>query len=140
MRTAAAAAAAAAPRPSLPGDRMHQKYLDQGFAGGGGLFSVIFGDRYPESFVAEFANALKLFGMGYSWGGYESLVSAQTPKKIRTASEWPKRGMSAGTLLRFNIGLEDPDDICADIDQALNVARGKQQGGPLGRLFGGRNQ
>ena len=75
--------------------------------------------------MADVANALTLFGMGYSWGGFESLISAQMPAGIRTASAWPRGTLSNGTMLRFNIGLEDPTDLIADIDQAFAVARSK---------------
>lgn len=112
--------------PAKPSDSMHQRFLDQGFDGGGGLFSVIFKPDITEQFVATFANALTLFGMGYSWGGFESLISAQAPAGIRTASSWPRDNLAKGTMLRFNIGLEDPGDLRADIDNALAIARSKE--------------
>ena len=109
--------------PALDTDLMNQRYIAQGFNGGGGLFGAIFDPTISEQFVARFANALRLFGMGYSWGGFESLISAQQPKKIRTASHWPRAGLPDGVFLRFNIGLEAPKDLCRDIDQALDIAR-----------------
>ena len=66
------------------------RFVDQGFTGGGGLFSVIFTSNTKDEFVADVANGLTLFGMGYSWGGFESLISAQMPAGIRTASAWPR--------------------------------------------------
>lgn len=111
--------------PAKPGDSMHARFVDQGFTGGGGLFSVIFTSNTKDEFVADVANALTLFGMGYSWGGFESLISAQMPAGIRTASVWPRATLSNGTMLRFNIGLEDPADLIADIDQAFAIARSK---------------
>ena len=58
---------------------------------------------------------LKLFGMGASWGGYESLCMPANPGKIRTATRWPE----AGPMVRFHIGLEGVDDLKADLADAL---------------------
>ena len=64
---------------------------------------------------ARFIDALDLFGIGYSWGGFESLVIPFDPASIRTARRWP-----AGRLgVRLSIGLEDPADLIADLEQAL---------------------
>ena len=65
--------------------------------------------------VAAFVNALKLFGIGSSWGGYESLVTAPHPEKVRTATKWNP----GGPTIRLHIGLEDPADLIADLQQAL---------------------
>ena len=67
-------------------------------------------------------DGLKLFGMGFSWGGYESLVIPFDPKAYRTATN----GMPKGPALRFHIGLEDVDDLRADLEagfQRLNAAK-----------------
>ena len=53
--------------------------------------------------------------MGYSWGGYESLIIPTEPAKNRTATAWD----AAGPCLRIHIGLEDPDDLIADLDAGL---------------------
>ena len=52
--------------------------------------------------------------MGYSWGGYESLVVPARLKGLRTANPW-----KGGTLIRLHIGLEDPEDLIADLEQGL---------------------
>ena len=83
------------------------------FTGAGGLFSVVFDARYSEEQTDKFVDALTLFGIGYSWGGANSLVM---PYRI---SAMRKNWGDAGTLVRLNIGLESVDDLIADIEQAL---------------------
>jgi cystathionine beta-lyase len=56
-----------------------------------------------------------LFGIGSSWGGYESLVTAPNIAPLRTATQWP----GDGPVIRLHIGLEDPDDLIADVEQAF---------------------
>jgi cysteine-S-conjugate beta-lyase len=83
------------------------------FSGAGGLFSVLFDPKYSEAQTDRFVDALELFGLGYSWGGANSLVM---PYRIQTMRrDWHDQGV----LVRFNIGLEDTDDLIADIEQAL---------------------
>ncbi|MBZ2207542.1 cystathionine beta-lyase [Massilia soli] len=85
------------------------------FTGAGGLFSVLFDARYSEEQTDRFVDSLSLFGLGYSWGGANSLVM---PYRIQTMRrDWH----DGGTLVRFNIGLEDTDDLIADIAQALSA-------------------
>ncbi|QOY96410.1 cystathionine beta-lyase [Massilia sp. UMI-21] len=83
------------------------------FKGAGGLFSVLFDPRYTEQQTDRFVDALRLFGIGYSWGGPNSLVMPYRIRAIR--SHWQEEGV----LVRFNIGLEDTADLLADIEQAL---------------------
>ncbi|MGX4640267.1 cystathionine beta-lyase [Massilia sp. SYSU DXS3249] len=83
------------------------------FTGAGGLFSVIFDERYTEEQTDRFVDALTLFGLGYSWGGANSLVMPYRMAAIRR--NWQGKGI----LVRFNIGLEDPDDLIADIERAF---------------------
>lgn len=83
------------------------------FKGAGGLFSVLFDPRYTEEQTDRFVDALTLFGLGYSWGGPNSLVMPYRIRAIR--SQWQEQGV----LVRFNVGLEDTDDLIADIAQAL---------------------
>jgi cystathionine beta-lyase len=88
------------------------------FTGAGGLFSVIFDARYTEAQTDRFVDSLALFGLGYSWGGANSLVMPYRMAAIRR--NWEGKG----TLVRFNIGLEDTDDLIADIEQALGQLQG----------------
>jgi cysteine-S-conjugate beta-lyase len=84
------------------------------FDGAASLFGAVL-QAAPRDKVAAFVNALKLFGIGSSWGGYESLVTAPHPEKVRSATQW-KPG---GPTIRLHIGLEDPADLIADLEQAL---------------------
>ena len=83
------------------------------FSGAGGLFSVIFDARYTEQQTDRFVDSLTLFGIGYSWGGANSLVMPYRITAMR------KGWQGAGTLVRLNIGLEDTADLIADLEQAL---------------------
>lgn len=83
------------------------------FTGAGGLFSVLFHEKYTEAQTDRFVNQLKLFKIGFSWGGSHSLC---VPYRIETMRQtWTEKGI----LVRFNIGLEDADDLIADIEQSL---------------------
>ncbi|MEO7032047.1 MAG: PLP-dependent transferase, partial [Herbaspirillum sp.] len=85
------------------------------FNGAGGLFSVIFDARFSEAQTDRFVDGLKLFKIGYSWGGSHSLCVPYRMASMR--HNWPHTGQ----LLRFNVGLEDPVDLIADIQQALSL-------------------
>ena len=83
------------------------------FTGAGGLFSVLFDPRFTEAQTDRFIDNLKLFKIGYSWGGANSLA---VPYRIATMrSHWPHQGQ----LMRLNIGLEDTRDLIADLEQAF---------------------
>jgi cystathionine beta-lyase len=79
-----------------------------------GLFGVVFAG-WSEKRAKAFIDALTLFGIGASWGGFESLAILARPEKIRTAVPW----RAEGPLVRLYIGLEDPDDLIADLDNAF---------------------
>jgi cystathionine beta-lyase len=97
--------------PALPGAPGHNLY-QRDYSGPAGLFGFVL---RPEGDVAAFLNALQLFGLGFSWGGFESLaLDADDQFKVRKVK--PSLG---GPTIRLNIGLEDPDDLIADLDQAL---------------------
>lgn len=83
------------------------------FKGAGGLFSVLFDARYSEAQTDEFVNQLKLFKIGFSWGGAHSLCVPYRIQKMR--KDWRHEG----NLVRFYVGLEDAEDLIADIEQAL---------------------
>lgn len=80
------------------------------FTGASGLFSIVLKPTSEKS-LAAFLDGLHLFGMGYSWGGYESLVIPFNPASYRTATRWSE----AGPALRFHIGLDDVEDLKADL-------------------------
>jgi cystathionine beta-lyase len=105
--------------PALPTDPGHALWK-RDFTGASGLFSVVL-KPVPEKSLAAFLDGLKLFGMGYSWGGYESLVVPFDPASYRTASKWT----GPGPALRFHIGLEAVEDLIRDLDAGfarLNAA------------------
>ena len=85
------------------------------FSGAGGLFSVLFNPRFTEEQTDRFIDSLKLFKIGYSWGGANSLAVPYRIAQMRRA--WTE----AGQLVRFNIGLEDVRDLINDLEQALKV-------------------
>jgi len=105
--------------PALPESAGHGHWLAQcenGIGGAAGLFSVIFKPGYAQAQVDTFCDALKLFKIGYSWGGPVSLVMPYELAKMR--SSWPQH-LQRGTLVRFSVGLETAADLQADLAQAL---------------------
>jgi cystathionine beta-lyase len=99
--------------PALPDDPDHAIWK-RDFLGSSGLFSVIL-KPVSEGAVAAFLDGLELFGLGYSWGGYESLVIPFDCSSYRTATRWAP----GGPALRFSIGLEDIEDLKADLDRGF---------------------
>jgi cystathionine beta-lyase len=95
--------------PALPDDPGYALWK-RDFTGATGLFSVVLKPVSHEA-LAAFLDGLKLFGMGYSWGGYESLVIPFDCSSYRTATRWQVQGPA----LRFHAGLEDIDDLKSDL-------------------------
>jgi cystathionine beta-lyase len=98
--------------PALEDDPGHALWK-RDMTGAASLFGVEL-KSVPDDAVRAMVNALKLFGHGASWGGFESLVTWPDPAKIRTATRW-----QAGPLLRLHVGLEDPADLIADLEAGL---------------------
>jgi cysteine-S-conjugate beta-lyase len=103
--------------PALPDDPGHAIWK-RDFSGSSGLFSVILKPA-SEAAVAAFLDGLELFGLGYSWGGYESLVIPFDCSSYRTATKWAP----GGPALRFSIGLEDAEDLKADLGRGFSRLR-----------------
>jgi len=105
--------------PMLPGAPGHHLWA-RDFTGGCGLFSFVLKGSTMARRNA-FIDALRLFGIGYSWGGFESLVVPVDPTSLRSVMRWPPAGCAAEDRygVRLSIGLEDPADLIADIEQAL---------------------
>jgi cysteine-S-conjugate beta-lyase len=82
------------------------------FTGSSGLFSVVFKPQYSKEQVLEFIDALRLFKIGYSWGGVTSLVMTYDLQS-------PKRPAYGSRLVRLYTGLEVIDDLVADVEQAM---------------------
>jgi len=112
--------------PALPGSPGHAHWRQlcvragQGGAQGAaaGLFSVLVHPRHSSAQVDAFCDALRLFKLGYSWGGPMSLVVPYNLASLRNA--WPA-GVVQGTLVRFSVGLEDVADLQADLQQAMQA-------------------
>lgn len=96
--------------PALPGDPGHALWK-RDFKGANGLFSVVFKPTVSQEQADRFTDALELFGIGASWGGYESLAIVYPKGGIK--------GWSGGALVRLHIGLEDPADIIADLKRGF---------------------
>lgn len=103
--------------PALPGDPGHALWK-RDFLGASGLFGVVFRPMKREAFAA-LIDGLELYGLGASWGGYESLVMPFDPAEIRTATAWS----SPGPCLRIHAGLEHPDDLLRDLDAGFGRMR-----------------
>jgi cystathionine beta-lyase len=93
--------------PSCPGHEIWKR----DFTGASGLFSIILKD-VPAAKVDAMLDHMEIFAMGFSWGGFESLIIPANPASIRTATKW----QAAGPLLRLHAGQEDPDDLISDLE------------------------
>lgn len=102
--------------PALPDDPGHALWK-RDFLGATGLFGVELAPCGREK-LAAFVQGLDCFAIGYSWGGYESLIVPAHVERMRTARPW-----TGGPLVRLHIGLEDPEDLCADLGRGLERMR-----------------
>ncbi len=101
--------------PALPQHPGHDLFV-RDFSGSNGLFSFVL-KQGDLAAVTAFVEGMQHFKMGFSWGGYESLVLANLDvQALRTATSWPYKG----PLIRLHIGLEDPSDLIADLAAAFD--------------------
>jgi cystathionine beta-lyase len=103
--------------PALESDPGHAIWK-RDFEGAASLFAFVL-KPVDAAAVTAFVDSLKLFGIGSSWGGYESLVTVVHAEAHRTATGWKPEGPA----LRLHIGLEDPDDLIADLTRAFAALR-----------------
>ncbi len=96
--------------PALPDDPGHALWR-RDFSGASGLFGFVL-RPIGRPALAALLDHLELFGMGYSWGGYESLLLPTDPRPLRTARPWSGEGQ----VMRIHVGLEHPDDLIADLE------------------------
>ncbi len=96
--------------PGLPDDPGHAIWK-RDFTGACGLFSFVL-KPVEKAQLVNMVDHMELFGMGFSWGGFESLILPSDPTKIRTATKWDEDGQ----LIRLHVGLEDVDDLLADLE------------------------
>ena len=107
-------------KPSSKNYKLWKKY----YSGANGLFSVVIKSKKKSS-VVKFVNSLELFGIGYSWGGFESLVLLQ---ELRTNTKYTQtrqylRFAKDEHIVRFHIGLEDPKDLIKDLKRSLRYIK-----------------
>lgn len=100
--------------PGLPGDPGFELWR-RDFTGATGLFGLVLKEGYSKDAVAAMLDGLELYGIGASWGGFESLILPINPAAVRTAVPWT----GAGPALRIHAGLEDPDDLIADLERGF---------------------
>ncbi|EIX9089529.1 cystathionine beta-lyase [Klebsiella pneumoniae] len=99
--------------PALPGSKGHE-FWKRDFTGSCGLFSFVLSKRLNDAELAEYLDNFSLFSMAYSWGGFESLILANQPEQIAHIRPDAEVDFS-GTLIRLHIGLENVDDLQADL-------------------------
>jgi cystathionine beta-lyase len=102
--------------PALPSDPGHALWK-RDMTGASGLFGFVLAG-WSEADAKAFVDGLELFGIGASWGGFESLAILARPKSVRTAVPF----QAEGPLIRLHIGLEDPADLIADLDRSFAAA------------------
>jgi cystathionine beta-lyase len=100
--------------PALPSHPEHHLFK-RDFKGSSGLFGFTFAKDYSHDELARFIDTLEFFGLGYSWGGYKSLLTAAKHRR-----ETPSR-YSGQMIVRLHIGLEDPEDLIADLSRAMET-------------------
>jgi cystathionine beta-lyase len=104
--------------PALPGSRGHDLW-QRDFTGACGLFGIVL-KPVSKARIDAMLNGMRLFRMGFSWGGFESLILPTYPERTRTATRWETQG----PCLRLHIGLEDADDLVEDLAVGLARLRG----------------
>ncbi len=106
--------------PPLETDRGHALWKSH-YSGACALFGIVFDPSLGRERVAAFCDALHHFGMGFSWGGYESLIVPFKPAEIRTATK--QKWDDEQWIVRMHIGLEAPKDLIADIAGGFEALR-----------------
>lgn len=101
--------------PALPECPGHELWK-RDFTGASGLFSFVLKHPVPRERLAAMLDNLELFHMGYSWGGYESLIIPFDPRPMRTATTWPYQGQA----FRLHVGLENVEDLVKDLSHGLD--------------------
>ena len=104
--------------PALPSDPGHALWK-RDFTGACGLFGVVMKEGVSERALAAMIDGLELFGIGSSWGGFESLIVPFDPREARSATQWPHKGL----CFRIHAGLENVDDLIADLEAGFGRLR-----------------
>jgi cystathionine beta-lyase len=106
--------------PEFPGHELWKR----DFLGASGLFGAVFRAGITEAAVAALVDHRKLFGIGFSWGGFESLMLPTHPAKTHPLTNWPY----AGESIRLHAGLENPQDLIADLQDGFAALRAVMAG------------
>jgi len=101
--------------PALPSDPSHELWK-RDFTGACGLFGVVL-KPFSEDALAAMLDGLELYGMGASWGGFESLILLTNPASTRTVAK--EQWVKDGPTLRIHAGLEDPEDLIAELEKGF---------------------
>jgi len=104
--------------PALPGDPGHAIWK-RDFTGACGLFGVVLKEGITERALGAMIDGLELYGIGSSWGGFESLIVPFDPRETRTATKWPHKG----PCFRIHAGLENVEDLIADLEAGFERLR-----------------
>ncbi|NOQ42510.1 MAG: cystathionine beta-lyase [Desulfuromusa sp.] len=102
--------------PALPSHPQHHIWK-RDFSGSSGIFAFVFNQEYEQEKLAGFVNSLQLFGIGYSWGGFKSLITVGKYNRSQ------KSEYSGKTIVRLNIGLEEPVDLIKDLESGFELLR-----------------
>lgn len=105
--------------PALPGARGHELWK-RDFRRATGLFTIVLHPGPERAAFAAMLNGMRLFRMGWSWGGFESLIIPTDPNRLRSVSHFE----AGGPCVRIHVGLEDPDDLIADLDDGFRRMSG----------------
>jgi cystathionine beta-lyase len=106
--------------PALPGDPGHAIWK-RDFTGASGLFGVVLKEGITDRVLCAMIDGLVLYGIGSSWGGFESLIVPFDVRETRTAKPWPYKG----PCFRIHAGLENVDDLVADLDAGFRRLRAR---------------
>jgi cystathionine beta-lyase len=104
--------------PALPGDPGHAIWK-RDFTGACGLFGVVLKEGVTDGALCAMIDGLELYGIGSSWGGFESLIVPVDPRETRTATQWPHKG----PCVRIHAGLENVEDLIADLKAGFKRLR-----------------
>src|SRR5260221_9408106 len=105
--------------PALPGDPGHAIWK-RDFTGACGLFGVVLKEGVTDRALCAMIDGLELYGIGSSWGGFESLIVPFDPRETRSATQWPHKG----PCFRIHAGLENVEDLIADLEAGFERLRG----------------
>lgn len=101
--------------PALPSSKDHALWK-RDFTGAASVFSIVLNKKYSPEALSAMLDHLNHFSMGYSWGGYESLIIPINISKVRTATKWP---YGDNTAFRISVGLEGGEDLKEDLEEGF---------------------